>query len=231
MEDHSIGFRLCWCAEDDPTTSATYIVRHQPSRKRVDLHLVIGEVTAIFLPVNITTVARRKVYRALVRVPSDAVRMSGNGKVRCGAYSRPGQGKPRTLPFGEPHSGGTVLATQGSASRASTGLNQWSLFIRMTRQFAWEGSGGQEDLDRYTLEQIPIVGIVEGFVRIQTREGILPATGVAVSVDDARFSLTDENGHYRLANVPEAITESGWRWTNCLRISNLGRLGRTSTLS
>jgi len=97
-----------------------------------------------------------------------------------------------------------LLATQGSAfPGVLTGLNQWSLYVRMTRQFNWGRERGQGDLDRYTVEQIPIVGNVEGIVRTQTRGGVLPANGIAVSVDDARFSVTDETGHYRIANVPE----------------------------
>lgn len=97
-----------------------------------------------------------------------------------------------------------LLSTQGSAfPGALTGLNQWSVYLRMTRQFTWGRDRGQEDLDRYTVEQIPIVGVVEGIVRTQTRGGVLPANGITVSVDDARFSVTDDSGHYRLANVPE----------------------------
>ncbi len=99
-----------------------------------------------------------------------------------------------------------VLQTQGVAVPALlAGLNQWSLFVRLTRSFAWNGGMPSEAMDRYTMEQIPIVGSVTGKVLAKTRGTMRPAAGITVSLDGSRFSTTDEEGVYLITGVPEGF--------------------------
>jgi hypothetical protein len=97
-----------------------------------------------------------------------------------------------------------VLANQGLfTTPALGGLNQWSMFFRVSKQLHWGGPIPEGGLDRYAAEQIPLVGSVEGTVWEETAEGRRPAEGVPVVLDQARTVQTDANGRYRLPEVPE----------------------------
>lgn len=99
-----------------------------------------------------------------------------------------------------------VLQTQGAAvPPLLAGINQWSLFVRLTRNFTWNGGMPSEAMDRYTKEQIPIVGIVTGKVLSKTRGTLRPAAGITVGLDGSRFATTDQNGVYTISDVPEGF--------------------------
>jgi len=97
-----------------------------------------------------------------------------------------------------------VLANQGLfTTTALGGLNQWSMFFRVSKQLHWGGPIPDGGLDRYAAEQIPLVGSVEGTVWEETAEGRRPAEGIPVMLDQARTVQTDANGRFRFIEVRE----------------------------
>jgi hypothetical protein len=87
------------------------------------------------------------------------------------------------------------------------GVNQWSVFFRLTKTLRWGGPLPAQGLDRYTAERIPITGIIEGFVYEKRKGEGTPAAGVPVSLDGQRTADTDITGHYRFSDVPEGAHE------------------------
>lgn len=101
-----------------------------------------------------------------------------------------------------------LLQSRGAGlSTALGGFNQWSLYFRLVKQIHWGGPLPPEGLERYTVEQIPLVGAVEGFVREQTLAGTRPAQGISVSLDQYRITTTDSDGRFRFLDVPEGPHE------------------------
>lgn len=97
-----------------------------------------------------------------------------------------------------------LLSNQGIyTTTALGGLNQWSMFFRLSKQLAWGGPPPEGGLDRYAAERIPLVGSIEGFVYEQALPERRPAEGVAVMLDQARTVQTDSTGRFRFADVPE----------------------------
>ncbi len=97
-----------------------------------------------------------------------------------------------------------LLGSNGTGVSTFLGaMNQWSVFFRLTRQFHWGGSMPASGFERYTDEQIPLIGTVEGLVRERTMEGTRPAPGVPVRLDGTRTAVTDAAGHFIFAEVPE----------------------------
>jgi hypothetical protein len=97
-----------------------------------------------------------------------------------------------------------LLSTQGVPLTAvMDGLNRWNVFFRMSRTFRW-GQGLPARMDSRGLDQIyPVLGSVEGVVREVGLQDGAPAAGVPVSLDGVRTEVTDQNGCYRFADVPQ----------------------------
>ena len=109
---------------------------------------------------------------------------------------------------------GNVFILQGQGVAIPTtlaGLNQWSLFFRISKQFHWGATLPNEGLDRYTSEHVPITGIVLGEVYETTAGGRVPVSGVPVSVDNSRVAVSGAAGSYRLEAVPEGQHEIALR--------------------
>jgi hypothetical protein len=82
-------------------------------------------------------------------------------------------------------------------------LNQWSMYFHVTRKFHWGKAIPMGDLAQYSAGKAQLKGSLEGFVMEHLADGNYPAEGVTVSVDQSRTALTDADGHFRLADVPE----------------------------
>lgn len=83
------------------------------------------------------------------------------------------------------------------------GLNQWSVYFRVSKHFNWGAPVSIGGLDKYALDHNPLVGTVEGFVYEELLDGKRPAAGIPVTVDGLKSGLTDANGHYRITDVPQ----------------------------
>lgn len=82
-------------------------------------------------------------------------------------------------------------------------FDQWSFLVRVAHTFNWGNGLPNSGLDRYTMQQIPITGALEGFVTVLMAGGKQPAPGVSVVLESGRSALTDSTGKYRLEDVPE----------------------------
>lgn len=101
-----------------------------------------------------------------------------------------------------------VLEGAGAAlSQNLAALDQWSLYFRLTRQFRWRGGLPGESLDQFAATEVPLVGTVEGVVRVRTLEGTPNASGIPITLDGRRTVITDSEGHYVFADVPEGPHE------------------------
>ena len=97
-----------------------------------------------------------------------------------------------------------LLQNQGAfVSNAVTGLNQWTAYFRVNRSIRWGHGLPSGDLDKYTAEQMPIVGSIEGTVTAQGFVSNLPAKNIPVVLDDGRVVATNETGVFRFSHVPE----------------------------
>jgi hypothetical protein len=83
------------------------------------------------------------------------------------------------------------------------GLSQWSLYFRLTKQIRWGGGLPSEKLDQFAAGAIPLVGIVEGVVRLHRLDGTAPAPGIPVTLDGHRIEMTGPDGRYLFRDVPE----------------------------
>lgn len=94
-----------------------------------------------------------------------------------------------------------ALQTQGvGVSTLLSDLNQWSAYVRVTHRFKW-GAPLPEATEHYLLTQVPLIGSLEGFVRLSgAGDGVAE---VPVVLDGSRSSMTDATGHYRFDEVTE----------------------------
>ena len=98
-----------------------------------------------------------------------------------------------------------ALQSQGvGVATVLSDLNQWSAFIRITRRFQW-GAPLPEASDRFTFEQLPLVGSIEGFVKLPGAGALEGVPEMPVLLDGGRTTLTDVAGHYRFEEVPEGL--------------------------
>ena len=97
-----------------------------------------------------------------------------------------------------------LLQNQGAfVTNAVAGLNQWTAYFRVSRSLRWGHGLPSGDIDRYTAEQNPIIGSIEGMVREQRLEGSQPARGVPVVLEDGRIVTTNDDGLFRFSRVAE----------------------------
>jgi hypothetical protein len=97
-----------------------------------------------------------------------------------------------------------LLQNQGAfVTNAVAGLNQWTAYFRVSKSLRWGHGLPSGDIDRYTAQQMPIIGSIEGVVREQRLEGNEPARGVPVVLDDGQIVTTNEDGLFRFTRVAE----------------------------
>jgi len=82
-------------------------------------------------------------------------------------------------------------------------FNQWSFYFRMSKQFNWGQPRPSGNIRDYAASQVPLTGVVEGFVWAQSAGGRTPAPGVAVMLDGNRTVATGSDGQYRFSDVTD----------------------------
>jgi hypothetical protein len=82
-------------------------------------------------------------------------------------------------------------------------LNQWSMYLRISRTFHWGKAGALDDLTQYAVARVPLKGSLDGFVMERLIEGNRPAEGVPVSLDQSRTVITNAEGRFHFSEVPE----------------------------
>ena len=101
-----------------------------------------------------------------------------------------------------------VLAAGGAPiGRNLMDLNQWSLYFRLTRQIRWGGGLPQENLNQFTARNVPLTGVIEGYVRVLAGSTRLPAAGIPVMLDGYRTVSTGDDGRFRFEETPEGTHE------------------------
>jgi hypothetical protein len=86
-------------------------------------------------------------------------------------------------------------------------VDQWSFYFRVSRQVRWGAGLPQENLDQFVASAVPLVGAVEGVVRMKALAGPAVAAGIPVTLDGSRNSISDAEGHYRFDGVAEGQHE------------------------
>jgi hypothetical protein len=86
-------------------------------------------------------------------------------------------------------------------------LMQWSMYIKITRQFRWNGGMPSEAVDTLAATAVPLMGAVEGIVRLKRLSGESVVSGIPVTLDGSRCATTGSDGHYRFESVPEGRHE------------------------
>lgn len=88
--------------------------------------------------------------------------------------------------------------------------NQWSVFLRISKQIHWGKALAEgASMEEYTAQHVPLTGHVRGLVEEQSLAGARPAPNVAVSLDHYRSVTTDAGGYYDFGEVPEGTHEVG----------------------
>lgn len=99
-----------------------------------------------------------------------------------------------------------VLGGRGvGLSAVLGGLNQWNFYFQLLKQLSWGGGLPRDDVDRFTAEQAPLVGTIEGFVYERRIDGRVPAEGIPVTLDHWRTAVTGPDGRFRFPDVPEGV--------------------------
>jgi hypothetical protein len=97
-----------------------------------------------------------------------------------------------------------LLAENGVGPAMVLNANQWTTFLRLSRSFAWSGATSLAhvtDLARKaSAETGEISGSISAGHSLGREEGL---AGIPVHLDRSRFALTDHQGIFRFANVPE----------------------------
>jgi hypothetical protein len=102
----------------------------------------------------------------------------------------------------------SIFVLQGGGAAMSqdlTALSQWSFLFRLTKQLRWGGGLPYEGLEQSAAQAAPLVGTVDGTVRIQALGGPTPAAGIPVSLDGHRVATTTADGSYHFNDVPEGV--------------------------
>jgi hypothetical protein len=94
-----------------------------------------------------------------------------------------------------------VLGSQGIIPDSILGRSDdWSLFLRLSRQFSWGEPGrlGGPGLNR---PEAPLTGTLAGFVKLHTLAGDLGAGDVWLVADTGQAVKTDANGYFQMPEV------------------------------
>jgi len=83
------------------------------------------------------------------------------------------------------------------------GMNRWTVYFRLSRTFRW-GRPLPRRYQNASIEELyPVMGVIEGWVREETGAGPAPAAGIPVVLDGSRTEVTDAEGRFRFADVPQ----------------------------
>lgn len=100
-----------------------------------------------------------------------------------------------------------ALAGLSPAAIGLAGSSQWSLYFRVSRQFRVGAGMPSSNTEQVLAKAAPLVGEVEGAVRIRALSAVTNAAGIAISLDGNRTAVTGPNGYYHFGDVPEGPHE------------------------
>ena len=96
-----------------------------------------------------------------------------------------------------------VMQSEGiGISDTLSSFNQWTSYFKIVKRFQWGGEFPSEGIEQYSVAHNPVVGMVEGIVSESRVSGRRMASGIPVSLDGSRTTVTDAAGHFRFGDVP-----------------------------
>lgn len=100
-------------------------------------------------------------------------------------------------------------ALQGVSPAAETlaAFSQWSFYFRLSKQIRWGGGLPNENPDQFAVKAAPLVGAIEGIVRLKTMGTASIAAGIPVSLDGGQTVFSGPDGRYVFPNIPEGTHE------------------------
>jgi hypothetical protein len=102
---------------------------------------------------------------------------------------------------------GAALAGLSPAAASLADFSQWSFYFRLWKQIRWGGGLPAENSDQLVANAAPLVGSVEGVVKLKTMAAASDVPGIAVSLDGSQTEVTGPDGHYYFKNIPEGPHE------------------------
>lgn len=100
-----------------------------------------------------------------------------------------------------------ALAGASPAAESLSAISQWSFYFRLSKQIRWGGGLPTENPDQFAAKAAPLVGNIEGVVRLKTMGAASYAPGIPVSLDGNQTTYSGPDGHYFFQNIPEGTHE------------------------
>jgi len=100
-----------------------------------------------------------------------------------------------------------ALAGVSPAAASLAAFSQWSFYFRLSKQLRWGSGLPTENPDQFIAKAAPLVGSVEGVVKLKTLAAPSYARGIPVSLDGGQIEFTGPDGHYYFKNIPEGPHE------------------------
>lgn len=82
-------------------------------------------------------------------------------------------------------------------------MNRWTAYFRLSRTFRWGRPLPRKYQNAAIDELYPVMGTIEGWVMEETAAGPVPAAGIPIVLDGSRTEMTDAEGRFRFADVPQ----------------------------
>jgi len=102
---------------------------------------------------------------------------------------------------------GEALAGVSPAAVSLSAMSQWSFYFRLSKQIRWGGGLPTENPGQLIANAAPLVGSVEGVVKLKALATASYVPGIAVSLDGSQTEVTGSDGRYYFKNVPEGPHE------------------------
>ena len=102
---------------------------------------------------------------------------------------------------------GAALAGVSPAALSLSAMSQWSFFFRLSKQMQWGAGLPTENPAQLIGSAAPLVGSVEGVVKLRALGAAADVPGIPVSLDGGQTEVTGPDGHYYFKNVPEGPHE------------------------
>jgi len=102
---------------------------------------------------------------------------------------------------------GSALAGISPAAATLAAMSQWSFYFRLWKQIRWGGGLPTENPDQFIAKAAPLVGSVEGVVKLKMLAAASYVPGIPVSLDGSQTEITGPDGHYCFKNIPEGPHE------------------------
>jgi hypothetical protein len=102
---------------------------------------------------------------------------------------------------------GTALAGISPAAVSLSAMSQWSFYFRLSKQLQFGAGLPAENPNQLIASAAPLVGSVEGVVKLQSLANAAAVPGIPISLDGSQTEVTGPDGHYYFKNVPEGPHE------------------------